>query len=191
LLNKENFLPSKYANELKGLFIDGGLPMYYIEDATYQLGMDEDLSISNSNKENTGSLTHMFYGNGEQSTWWNFVKPISYFVDFDYKRIMRCRGQILTPRPYVEKEYEYNTPHVDHFMDEDFMSLIYYINNSDGDTFLFKENHRDGHANFVTVKDRVSHKENSAIIFDGKQYHASSNPTHNNYRATISMTFEL
>ena len=117
--------------------------MYYIADATYQLGMDEDLSISNSNKENTGSLTHMFYGNGEHSTYWNFIKPISYFVDFDYKRIMRCRGQILTPSPYVEKEYEYNTPHVDHFMDEDFMSLIYYINNSDGDTFLFEENHRD------------------------------------------------
>ena len=76
-------------------------------------------------------------------------------------------------------------------MDNDFISLIYYINDSDGDTFLFEENHRDGHANFVTVKDKFNHKENSVLIFDGKQYHASSNPIESNYRATISMTFEL
>mgnify|MGYP003655030147 FL=1 len=191
MLNKENFLPSKYFNELSGLFVDGGLPLYYIKDATYQLGMDDSLLISNSNKINTGSFTHMFYDNGEPSTFWNFIKPISYFVDFDYKRIMRCRGSVLMPRPDVKKEYEYNTPHVDHFMDGDFISLIYYVNDSDGDTFLFEESNKDGHASFVTVKDRVGHKENTAIIFDGKQYHASSNPIHSDYRATISMTFEL
>ena len=104
---------------------------------------------------------------------------------------MRCRGSVLMPRPDVKKEYEYNTPHVDHFMDGDFISLIYYVNDSDGDTFLFEESNKDGHASFVTVKDRVGHKENTAIIFDGKQYHASSNPIHSDYRATISMTFEL
>ena len=74
---------------------------------------------------------------------------------------------------------------------EGIFSLIYYINDSDGDTFLFEESHRDGDASSVTVKDRFSHKENSVIIFDGKQYHASSNPIHSDYRATISMTFEL
>ena len=95
MLNKENFLPSKYFNELSGLFVDGGLPLYYITDATYQLGMDDSLLISNSNKINTGSFTHMFYDNGEPSTFWNFIKPISYFVDFDSAFVCCCFRMLL------------------------------------------------------------------------------------------------
>ena len=60
--------------------------------------------------------------------------------------------------------------------------VLYYVNNSDGDTYFFENDQK-------TILDRVSPKKNSMIDFDGKIPHASSDPS-KGHRITINMNFK-
>ena len=75
---------------------------------------------------------------------------------------------MLLPTP---KTKEYATKHVD--MDIPHLTILYYVNDSDGDTFFFGKDINDG------ISRRITPKKNRAIIFDGLIYHAGSLPTAN------------
>lgn len=60
------------------------------------------------------------------------------------------------------KHVDSNRPHI---------VLLYYIKDSDGDTFLFSKDKEDN-----KISQRVTPKKNRAVIFDGSLYHASSRP---------------
>ncbi len=70
-------------------------------------------------------------------------------------------------------------PHVDQTRPH--MVILYYCNDSDGDTFFFERDHK-------TIIDRVSPKKNRMVVFDGMTPHASSYPT-TPYRVTINLNF--
>ena len=63
------------------------------------------------------------------------------------------------------------------------INIIYFVNDSDGDTFIF-----DGDPLSLTIKQRITPKANSILIFDGDFYHASSNPIKSNRRIVINTT---
>ena len=68
-------------------------------------------------------------------------------------------------------------------------SLIYYVNNSDGDTILYKERFNGEPIGRVTEQLRVSPKKGRAIIFDSNQIHSGSAPTNKAYRVVINCIF--
>ena len=70
----------------------------------------------------------------------------------------------------------HNTPHVD-FLDMPHHVLIYYVNDSDGDTIFFDENENE-------IK-RVTPKRGRYALFNGNILHAGSNPIKSNYRIII------
>ena len=57
--------------------------------------------------------------------------------------------------------------------------MLYYVNDSDGDTYFYEKG---------IVKDKVSPKKNTAVVFDGNTYHASSNPS-KDVRITLNLNF--
>jgi len=97
-------------------------------------------------------------------------------------KILRVKSNILTKTI----NNPINIPHIDqsnsHFV------FLYYVCDSDGDTILYKERYPSKPTEFEIDK-RVSPKMNRAIIFDGLQYHSSSNPVEHNYRCVINMDF--
>ena len=72
----------------------------------------------------------------------------------------------------------HNNPHVD--MQEPHNVVLYYVNDSDGDTFFFDEN--------KNIMERMTPKKGTAIMFDGKTFHASSNPS-SKPRITLNLNF--
>jgi hypothetical protein len=66
--------------------------------------------------------------------------------------------------------------------------MVYYLNDSDGDTFLFNEKYGDGFSDF-TVMERISPKKNRAVIFEANRYHASSNPSQAENRYVLNWVF--
>ena len=64
------------------------------------------------------------------------------------------------------KTTEYDSPHID--MEMGHTVCLYYVNNTDGDTFFF---------NGKNIIKRVSPKKGRCVLFDGKIFHASSKPT--------------
>ena len=70
-------------------------------------------------------------------------------------------------------------------------SAVYYINDSDGDTFLFNEVVTDETVlpERLTVAVRITPKKNRLLIFESNRYHASSNPRISDSRFVINTIF--
>jgi hypothetical protein len=72
--------------------------------------------------------------------------------------------------------------------------MIYYVNDSDGDTFLFNEfwDPVSGQPpTQLTLNQRVTPKRNRAVIFESDRFHASSNPRFNKNRFIINFVMKV
>jgi 2OG-Fe(II) oxygenase superfamily len=90
----------------------------------------------------------------------------------------------------------HHNPHVDFY--EPHRTALYYVNDSDGDTFVFNETYRDvpahqapAHANEgkFTIAGRVPPKKGRMATFDGAHYHASMHPTDHVSRIVVTYNF--
>lgn len=83
---------------------------------------------------------------------------------------------------------EHNGVHVDLPMDH--IAVVYYVNDSDGDTIIYEQNTHDTPPSSQGVKliehKRVSPKKGRLVMFDGSRYHCSSQPR-SCYRSIINM----
>jgi hypothetical protein len=77
----------------------------------------------------------------------------------------------------VSTDLVHNTPHVDFLVKEDYLTMIYYANDSDGKTFLLKnrKNPKDENEEYE-IEHTISSKEGRVLIFDGKRVHSGSHP---------------
>jgi len=128
--------------------------------------------------------------NGETSQCFEKVLPLMYALEektgTPIKEIYRIRIALSTT---VGKPVQ-NFPHVD--LNQPHKVLLYYVNDSDGDTFMFNETYspedEDSFPN-LTLKERVQPKKGRAILFDGLTYHNSSAPVNNTARYIINIDF--
>ena len=98
---------------------------------------------------------------------------------------MRIKVNCLTRDGFESK---YNPPHVD-VVEPGFLSLIYYINDSDGDTVLFDKTIDQGF-NDLKIVERITPRQGSAFLIPSNQLHASSCPIQNNRRLVINFILE-
>lgn len=89
-----------------------------------------------------------------------------------------------------------HNPHVDFY--EPHMVALYYVNDSDGDTVLFRETTEDvslqqsaRHANEgrFTELERIPPRKGKMVAFDGRHYHASMHPRTHPSRVVITFNF--
>lgn len=104
----------------------------------------------------------------------------------------RMRINFLLGNP--DSKMEHHMPHIDSFIQH--YVAIYYINDCDGDTFIFdqklevptiEEEAKMMEKNTWTIKQRVTPKKGRMVIFDGRYYHASSYTKTQPYRSVINM----
>ncbi len=99
----------------------------------------------------------------------------------------------ISPKNHVGGAHvDFNLPHK--------VALI-YLNDSDGDTYIFKERYepasnadtymyfQDQHKGVGSVFSRITPEENKMICFDGMHYHSSSCPTTVAKRITININY--
>ncbi len=84
------------------------------------------------------------------------------------------------------KEGMWTTAHIDE--DKDHTVLLYYVNDSDGDTFLFNEKRNEEFSEFTELV-RVTPKAGSALLFNGQHFHSASNPINSIKRLAINFNF--
>ena len=71
------------------------------------------------------------------------------------------------------------------------MSVIYYLNKSDGDTWMFNETFKSlPEPDEFTVKDRITPKPNRLLVFNGLDYHTASNPINSTTRFIININYK-
>lgn len=158
----DDVLPSFMADEIESLLFSQSFPWYYLEDIT----------DPNKNKENTIGFCHYFKNDVGQTS--NLYPTVSWIPKFALQKAnMEYKYDIIQARSFLHvptiKKKRHDNIHID--LPEKHLVVLYYVNDTDGNTFMF-ENGVDKDASA-----QITPKKNRAVIFDGLIYHASSCPT--------------
>lgn len=150
-------------------------------------------SVENSDWIN--SFSSIIYGNGEYHGSSDFIFNILIraldYQDQELDLLLRIRlGLILrTPSPINHGE------HVDWYDPVNKLRTgLFYINDSDGDTFIYKEKYNVDLAErpkVFNLKKQISPLENRWYDFDGKRYHNSTSPINHNYRLVLTFNYTI
>jgi hypothetical protein len=164
-----DYIGKNWTSEIEKTFCNREFPWYYVDNVTHE-----------QNDTNIYGFYHGIYVDGKiLSNTYGLLMPILYeFCDkhsIAFKNIMRVRAGLLT----LSGVPGHHQPHVDYEIPH--KTLIYYVNDSDGETYFFN--------NKKEVINKVEPKKGKCVLFDGNIYHASSSPTKHNRRIVINYNF--
>ncbi len=192
ILIMEDCVPISVQNNIENNLLSHDFPWYYADssstpDAPYQAKFVEN----NPLVEDTSQLTHSIL-NREAcwSQWRDTVSPLMLCFPFpilEFKRV-KCNLKFIHPLNPA-----HNIPHTDSWNGEGYIGL-YYVNNSDGDTHLFKEfsyNEYEDKFDSLNVERTICPKKGTMVVFSGARLHAASNPFNYEKRCVINFNFEL
>jgi|APCry1669189369_1035219.scaffolds.fasta_scaffold00035_25 hypothetical protein len=187
----ENLLSKHYENDIENTLNDINFPWYFYDEISKG-------DYNNPAVTESFGLVHTIYDsyNGVNSNYYPFFKSILYFMEdkfnIEFNRILRIRIRKTTPI-IGHNLNKYNRPHVDLPEASPYKTLVYYVNDSDGDTVLFNEFYTLGESTEITKEiseyKRNTPKKGSAILFDGHRIHAGNNPV--NYKQRIVINFDF
>lgn len=162
----DNVISDKYSMFLFDKM--GSLPWTFVPNLSY--GHASDYS--------TAGFSHTFFlhkdykynsdGTSIQTPEYNYIIPLllDAFEKFDLgagvESVFRSRARLTLNREVScveDKHIDYNFPH---------LVLLYYINNTDGDTVLYEGDR---------IVERIQPRRRRCVLFDGTITHASSSST--------------
>ena len=184
----DNLLSKQEVLDIHGEFIHKSFPWHMVSGAVL---VDEEYKIATSNLPNNVDTNtfeafqfcHLFVDNNISMSNKSYVtdsilKKLSDKVDLsEYNYMHRIKANFQSR--FLSGPDCYNTPHYD--SPDKHLVIIYYVNNSDGDTFIFENDTYP-----LKVKQRVSPKAGRFLIFNGNQLHAGIHPKINDYRIVIN-----
>jgi hypothetical protein len=197
IIEIEDFLPKLQQNELRKLFLtDIKFPWHHQNFSVLDSPEDRKASANDPNIKETDLFSHFLYYKKEQIES-NYHEQISLIFKNNIKKKLnieiseeiRLRVNFNTPSPGLKNTY--STPHVDDRIPH--YTMIYYVNDTDGDTYLFKEfadeNFKRDHLYKKKTLERcITPKKGKAVIFNGLRYHAAGSPSIDN-RIVINYNF--
>jgi hypothetical protein len=130
-------------------------------------------------------FTHLFFKDGKiNSDYYNDVYNLLkiFFKNKDIKEnnIIKIKSNLQTQEKNSFEE-NYTTPHTDY--DYKHYVLLYYVNDSDGDTFIFKKDNN--------ILKKIKPKKGRFLFFDGNLLHASSSPIISKYRIVVNFNIKI
>jgi hypothetical protein len=195
----DGVLGSNMQDAIEGFLFDEIFPWKFKDDLTS--------AIDEGKKQGrTAGFAHEFFNCESKinSQWFFLVFPILTNA-LDQIGIKNRPEKLLQARTFKQEpakaRKEYEVLHVDDMKTRPLVSILYYANDSDGDTFFFDQTTKeypdpakviamahDQHQKEFSVAKRVSPKKGRCVIFDGSRYHASSSPQ-NNQRCVINFSY--
>lgn len=182
----DNVIKSKsYLEYLNSFVTSNQFSWYYMSSTAYKEESEE--------KPYNFSFYHLLVNKGETvSDNWKVFLPLVYeLVEKSGVKdhyISRVRLGMITRAPM----FNVHAPHCDFI--EPHKTLLYYLNESDGDTYFYSNKFKvseDGKEPFRYEKFDMSYqnhyKKNSMILFDGHNYHSSSSPQQHDCRIAINI----
>lgn len=194
----DNLIPESYQQELIAAMThqvswqyEPATSMGSLEGGNFIQGHDV---FQDANTIDCPQFTHYAMLNGQQTNIFQGIRPMIYFAEkrlgWTITKVGRIKLNCTTRNGPNFTSNNYNIPHIDSPLDNLF-TLLYYVNDSDGDTFMFNEVHKEGHrVNSLSLNQRVTPKQGRAVVFDSNRFHAGSNPIINSSRFVINITFQ-
>jgi len=182
----DNYIPPKEAYDIEEFFL-GDQMSWFWNKGTIEL--EELEKYKTKNTVNTGQFTHNIMRNFDlianqtneglvTSNAYDGIKEI--FKNINFNLVVRIKGNLnLNVTGYKKESHQ---PIHDDARVNGYRSLIYYINDSDGDTIFFNDKLKE-------IK-RVSPKKGRAVIFDSQILHCGCNPIKQQKRAVINFIYK-
>ena len=178
LITDDNFLSTHEIEKINKDFYR--LPAIF---TPFTYHVSEDSLLKNSNKYSNRFMYSSY--SGEE----NFTNELSIMIlekfcskhKIKYDNIDRTRSNTT----FLCNEERPSIPHVDTYKDH--LVLLYYVNDSDGDTLLYSNKYNEQEDNDMIVEHRISPKAGRAVLFNGNAYHSFYYPNKNNTRSVINI----
>lgn len=190
MIEIENFIPSSYADILEQIICKNPEFLWQYNASTNNQTAPQIMKKDDKSYE-SDQFVHALYQEGaKRSPYFDVVFPFFYFLEEKTGLLMasveRIKANMLMRK--TDGDDQYNTPHID-IPTPPMKSLLYYVKDSDGDTFIFNETFNDQKA--LSVRKRIAPRKGKAVIFDSNIWHASSNPRENTSRVVLNFIFEI
>ena len=189
----DNFLPETHANIIEKVFASDNNVPYYFHPTSCGEYDNPYYELYTKNKEmivEAPQFTHYFYDENHKkinSDYINYPCIIlntfkDKFNDINFHVIrMKANMQLQNKK---SSENHTAMPHRD--FDFEHVVLLYYVNDSDGDTILFEDT-----TDKLKIAHRIQPKKNRLLVFDGNWLHSSSVPIKSEYRVVFNYDIEV
>ena len=189
IIELEDFVPPQHADEIQAL-LESSHCDWNFNPETSNMEIPEKLSV---NVMDSHQMTHLHFNMGIESQSFigkdvDVIRSILLLAQqklkFEVVNIRRIKSNLLSQWTGFTKD-NYSAPHIDYYdehYDENY-SIIYYVNDSDGDTRFFNKKY--------DVIKKVTPKKGKAVLFHSNTLHAGSNPIESRHRIVIKFNVRL
>jgi hypothetical protein len=174
----DNFLSNDEINDIRTRFYS--LPAIFSKFTTNPI--EEDLlSLNNKYSNRFMYCSYVEDQNFTNNLSIEILDKFCYKHKINYKEVLRTRSNTS----FFCNEKRPSVPHIDD--SKNHLVLIYYINDSDGDTVLYNNKYNEKEDNEMFVEHRISPKAGRAVLFDGGMYHSFYYPNTHDMRSVINI----
>lgn len=163
-------------------------------------GIGDNPNYQDSNITDDPGFFHMAYDGGSYSQHFDFFRPILDFFSektgIKVGNLLRIRLRYTHGNKHHTKE-KYSAPHVDFYTGAPYSTLVYYVDDSDGDTIIFDKIFNPDVESYDPVFSdklpellRVTPKKGQGLFFNGHRFHAGNFPIECSSRIVINFDFE-
>ena len=160
------------SDEIEKVLMSDNFPWFWNEST---------LTEKNDNVNNF-MFTHVFLNDGKvNSSYYYLVEAIITSLQIKHpeiKKPFRIKANLLTNSALTDEQNEHEI-HTDIDLDN-YMSFVYYVSNSDGDTIIYEDSIQ-----------KVSPKKNTGVLFKSNMKHRGSSPQNHKRRIVINFVFEV
>lgn len=173
---------------IENLILNNNSFSWQLDKTLYHDEIDE--TLKQSNYFDCHQMIHHFVFNGQFYS--NYTKNILDYLNWPVlcnelnvpNNIWRMKTNLM----FKNKNKKTNTPHTD--SSKKHISMIYYVNDSDGETTFYNKLRGDDLSNIKSIK-KFNPRKGSFLIFDGTQYHSSRPPQNKELRCVINFNLLL
>lgn len=183
----DNFLDETEASMVEKSLLD--CPWYLtFEEAT--VSPFKYLTMKDDNTKEYIQFCHNLCDNNGNIVSSQYIYLINFLKDklnknFNIDKFFRIKANLQTQCSF-SKEHFYNTPHLDRLDNQEYLNAIYYVNDCDGDTFLFNKEDKG-----YSITHKISPKKGKILVFSGNIYHSGRHPKNSLKRIIINFNFNL
>ena len=164
---------------------DNTFPWFYQEQTSFYNGTAEVLQLDGYEEHpyfaHTIVTDNQIKSNAYDIVFDKFWKWMVKNVDGDFGELIRVRAAKT-----MKNKVPPTQPHVDapfgHWV------MIYYCDNSDGPTTIYKERYGENPEN-VTPKQYIDPEKGKYVIFDGRMYHSGNAPRKHSSRTILNINY--
>jgi hypothetical protein len=191
MIEFEDFIPLEIQNELEKIITSSDFPWYMTSTIDDRYLDNGDRYVFNQGI-NPQQFSHNLVVNFRPSS--DYTSIMNPILDSLVEKL-RCKIEVERVKVnLLLKHFDntHHTPHVDVEVEDykNIKSLIYYVNDSDGDTYFFKETAPRSNE-VATVMKQITPKKGKAVMFNVDNFHASSSPVSTNYRIVLNIVFKI